>query len=485
VAQIAKTQKVKGLLALKNSTVWSDEVPHFRVITNDLELTNFLKCGKGLRDVDYPIFARPCPITPRHGFVDSTVVNSNKELKALWVAARKVDPQAEMILMKPVDCVASAILTENKISVGPSNDGATSGKNTVNLPLSGLAVVSEYISNLAGVKDTAYIEALFPSDHDGQFAVQLRDGPACKTNGNQIPKTTKVKKIVTTSSCHDLLAWESLMAKAKAGTVVYHKGGSPLSHYSVHAILNDIPVIFDKPPKIGSVLKASKNANKQSFPVETCKGIHDGFSTQLCVKDCGKVLTFAVMSAHHALAMMNDQEGSYLVGVGAALMVRLAYTACLGENRYFTHRGSRDGIYKKVLTKYADNRKRMVQAYKNFNLDDDDDYFDVGGAPWRLCAKTAIQLENSLIAYSKKPNRKTLEKTVAIMHNLINCTHNNGYLFDKFDGYGYRCANTFDQHADGDPNAVLDSAKNYYEWKQSFHVSKHVNPRKMKPVMAI
>ena len=62
-----RTQKARGVRALLSSH--HGYVPEVIFVTGAPE-----EAGPLLRAVNYPKFARPCPITPQHGFVESETV---------------------------------------------------------------------------------------------------------------------------------------------------------------------------------------------------------------------------------------------------------------------------------------------------------------------------------------------------------------------------------------------------------------------------
>ena len=121
---------------------------------------------------EFPVFARPCPVWPRHGFVDSLAVGSPEELAAVWANTRAADPDGELVIMPVIDAVCSAVMTAGGVSVGRGNDGATAGHESTYLPLAHVDM-SAYRNVDAPYP---YLEAV--QNHSGRVClVQLRAGP--------------------------------------------------------------------------------------------------------------------------------------------------------------------------------------------------------------------------------------------------------------------------------------------------------------------
>src|ERR1035437_7070023 len=133
----AKTQKAKGIFAIN----------HFKALEN----LSFM--GKAVehtwKPIKFPCFARPCPKRPRHGFVDSKVVNNPEEAAELIQKTLEIDPDGEVLFAPILDATYSAIWTPGLISIGPGNDGATAGKNSFALKVENTDWVPSYTKERA------------------------------------------------------------------------------------------------------------------------------------------------------------------------------------------------------------------------------------------------------------------------------------------------------------------------------------------------
>jgi hypothetical protein len=158
--------------------------------------------------------ARPCPVRPRHGFVESRDVLDEADILNVWNETKRADPEAEMLLMVSVDAGWSAILTPNALTYGESNDGATSGRgartfklgtgrfwkplNGAKGPIRRAMGLPEALLTAAWIdKDHApYMEYVWEKDfEETPILVQLRAGPKVKAIHDYVPRKMKVKHV--------------------------------------------------------------------------------------------------------------------------------------------------------------------------------------------------------------------------------------------------------------------------------------------------
>ena len=124
-----RTQKARGIFLLAGmDSGWLSQKAS--LITNESQVGT-------VPWSDSAMFARPCPVRPRHGFVESRLVHNRAQLLGVWKEATQEDPEAEVILMPFLKAKGNAVVTAKMIAIGPGHDGATAGKNCLEIPISG------------------------------------------------------------------------------------------------------------------------------------------------------------------------------------------------------------------------------------------------------------------------------------------------------------------------------------------------------------
>ena len=256
----AATQKVRGLKALVTISQYvGTSVSHLDtwsfISAKDVVAEPFLanQPGAQFRTLNYPLFLRPCPVTPRHGFVDSRLIHRAEEMVHIAEEAIAADPDAELLITPFIQSDHSAVLTPTTFSYGKGHDGATSGKSTTVYGPGITASVLDWIkleSTITG-DDVPYIEMV------GQnlSMVQSRGGPSLESVQDYVPADITVTEVLTATADTDLLVWEKAIANAQPGTVVYADGLSLASHFCVHAVVNKVPVLTTFRPRVTDLIK--------------------------------------------------------------------------------------------------------------------------------------------------------------------------------------------------------------------------------------
>jgi carbonic anhydrase/acetyltransferase-like protein (isoleucine patch superfamily) len=420
-----RTQKAKGIHALSVRGHMARDI-------------RFQKIETANPDRMVGQFVRPCPMRPRHGFVDSRMVNNLAEANTIIEETKKADPEAEFIVMPFVQSSYSGIFTPGLLSVGLGHDGATAGTSSISLPAIGnyprinRAEEPKMFTN-AGIKEAEYIELLWEKRDELNHpqAVQLRDGPKVSQDADYIPKKTKVKKVIMAEG--DLLEWESKMKEVPAGTVVYHPNGSLASHYAIHGVLNQIPVVISFEPKVGEVLEAkteTKPISLDALRAGFVYGQRIQFSKRIEpeYEDYSTAAKVMLAALHHISVWSGRYD--FLIGLGMGLAYRLTVVATLGEyrhNRRANEGGSkdRDRVYSEYWneSEKGDTSIRMADALRSFNCDHWPSNY--GGTAWFTFAKHATDMLNHLI------DGKITESLEAF-NRCVNAAHNNGWAFNKF-----------------------------------------------------
>ena len=156
-----KTQKARGVALIKSnfgSFQFRTRVKclPFKLIQEESDIDDPMFA------ITEPLFARPCPVKPQHGFVDSRIVKDKKAAKRVFREALEADPKAEMLLMPLVKADFSAIWAPGLLSIGPGNDGATSGHKSLGVRCTDIPPIAnhEALTIAAGIDQKAapYLE---------------------------------------------------------------------------------------------------------------------------------------------------------------------------------------------------------------------------------------------------------------------------------------------------------------------------------------
>lgn len=423
-----RTQKSKGLVELRNK-VKEWPVPPF-VVLSIPPLPGF--------PITFPIFARPCPVTPRHGFVESRLVDSLDQLMVVWKETIEADLHGEVVLMRPVVAKLSAVWAGGNLAMGPGNAGATEGKDSFTFPTTDKPPI---IEKWETIKDSPFFE--FVNNGKITYIVQLRDGPNPGRGQDQIPYDLVVTRIILATG--DFKYWEDLMlevGKEERGAVVYHEGGNLTSHYAIHAKLNKVPLMCSRKPKLGESLSSTytpRPANIEEFQ----KGIYYGLTTpskywksDSILPNMGKAGEFVLTALHNSAYFdLSIPEHARWMGAACALAVRVSWMSCLGEIRYCKSKPTlgisgkgRHKIYEEGWNDFEEMLERIVPALHLF-ADQKKWTGGFGGKKWRLCCEASILLWNECVKVLNGEDPKDL---VLSLNRTINQYHNGGWFWSKF-----------------------------------------------------
>ena len=375
-------------------------------------------------------FVRPCPMVPRHGFVDSRPVKSIEEAEALLEETLRAEDRAEFIIMPFIKAEYSGIWTNGKLVIGTGNDGATAGHSSRLIPALGLPTEHESVwketLQKGRITESPYVELLWAKKYEYDstllnYFVQLRNGPSLPDTIDFIPEETVVKSVVLAEG--DLLEWETKAKTFTPGTVVYHPGGSLASHYAVHAVLSKTPVLVSRKPDVGEILKP--NTEMKEPDVEAIRnGFYLGATTEMSFEDAA----FVMLSGCHSTSVWLGRQDA-LLGLAMGAAYRLTVTAALGEYRHEPGRKrkpGRDVVYSGVWTKIlaSSTRTRFMKALDSFK-NDKRWPGSFGGKKWYTFGSFAAAIFNSILDGDVQESLQNLNKCV-------NAVHNSGWGFDKF-----------------------------------------------------
>lgn len=449
---LADTQKAQGYVAIAEHL----NVPTpYRVISDPEDINTAVQAFSTLPDV----FVRPCPVRPRHGFVESRPVTGTLDARVdsilkIFEETRKADDKAELLLVPTIKASHNIVLTPARMAVGYGHDGATAGKKSIVIPLAGVPFheISTDILRRAKVdtaKEDPFMEAVlvdgakFSNDStnvlkQGVFLTQLRAGekiPA-SVGDDYIPEEMTVRATMEASG--DLVEWERQAKQIKEGTVVYLIGGSLISHYGIHCIMNKVPIMTSRKPKVGEVLKVTAKP-KEPTVESISKGLAYGAmlpitSRAVNAKDgrivAGSAITAMIVALHNAAAL-GGEDGFYL-GAAVSIMIRTGMAASHGEARHKHNPGglSRNQIYEKAFVDFFGSRKTLGRALWLF------DHWGggggYGGPKWASCTKSVIGLDMQVRKLLKSGLQDDVAKLITALNHSVNQAHNNGWWLNKF-----------------------------------------------------
>jgi hypothetical protein len=433
-----RTQKAKGLVALKQ---WKDhflfggkvETLPFKLISSEDDLNDPLFYIKD------ELFGRPCPVNPQHGFVDSRTVKDKPAAVKLFKLAQKADAKAEMLLMPYVNADFNAIWTPGRLSIGPGNDGATSGHKSVAIRTTDkLPFQSDEIVKASGVSPPAVPYLEFVGRHQATgaglaekqplYIVQLRGGPAVGSLGpDYCPQTIKVKQVLQAKG--DLIEWKQTCATFKPGTVVLHIGGNMSSHYAIHCVEHDIPIFTSGQivPKVGETVQAIPVKKPEKDIDSVIKGLAIAVNYPVDFESA----TLIVLGALHN-SVYFDADESRLFGVAVMLALKLGFAACFGEAR---HKENKHGLQRHQIYEqaWADIASHVAKFNHIRGLFWKHKWKPgIGGKAWGQCADATADLWNAVVKLCRNRSKESLSAVVEALNVVINCAHNNGWWFNKF-----------------------------------------------------
>lgn len=405
-------------------------------------------------------WVRPCPTTPRHGFVDSRVCRNLRELQDLMREAKKADKDAELLIQPKINAVWSAILTDSHVSVGPGNNGATAGKDSFMFKLvpenKDYALFHKPLLQRAriGEDQDAYAEIVRASQ-GYTHVVQLRAGPKLPPTYNFIPQDVTVTRVRTLKAGEDEFAWEG-EAKALAsepGVVVYHPGGTMSSHFGVHCVINNVPYITTFAPTVGQAIAQESESGQPNYDMLR-EGLKFGLAScqQQPLTEWGWRGLLGIMMLHN-YAAEHGEDASYMLGMSTGWLWKMMTAACLGEYRHvlkyaredetFTselvsqskHR-SRESIFQRALVKEGHSLVPWLQEATTDFLARPNWPASYGGLYWGRSGLMTLRFWDTMYAFIGNPNAENATALVAGLNTLIHAAHNGGLLLNKFVGTG-------------------------------------------------
>jgi len=454
-----KTQKAIGTNRLKQSlqyaTMWAPcAVPDFVTFdspSDEIAQTFFVDTQSS----GDKVFGRPCPKNPRHGFVESRVLNTWEEAVSLLEETLAADPDGEVMLISAIESKFSAVVSD-RITVGINNDGATAGYgNPLEIYTNGVARSPWFDDVGIPEGNAAFLEFVYGrknryGSQTRTYAVQCRAGEHLPRKPDAIFEDmviTQILEPLPKENPEAMPEWERRMQslpRDKTGIAVYVEEGSLSSHAAVQAIKHGVRAVFTtRKPKIGEAIVKNEeesvdlhNDIMRGMGYSTITSESDGY-----LFDIRAGLIIALMGAHNANYITKTPEGAFLFGVGVMTTIRAAATACFGEFRHWKRIArtdfanmagrSRDSIFDRVrpweITLLVTALRQAGKAFhsKGWNQ-------SYGGKAWYNCYLATVDLAAATSEYQDSPTTANLAKVVGKLHILFNTCHNGGPVLTKF-----------------------------------------------------
>lgn len=394
------------------------------------------------------VFARPCPLTPVHGYFDSRRISDFWELKKLCLEIWRNKPSEEcleIVLMREINAIYSGIITPKAITIGESNDGATGGKKAIVIRTQNDLVdrVIGYNLREAYTKqnESTFVEIVAeenPYDTNKSVGlptvVQVRSGNESNSASNDfIPYDVEVERVHEVTDSTDLVAWQKLVKTFEKGDVIF--AASLACHGAVHGVLNNIPVMTSHSPVIGEKLEAG------TIPPLDVKKVHAKLVHLFMKREVFERTSVEIgWKLLHLLGSNFQAGGEEIVAYALHYLLLGGMSACLGEYRYAKGKKvkgiakgfGRDAIYKNA---FDDKKRASIIIYRAYAAFLDENRWDsgaFGGANWANCSKAAIALMRQLGRFMLKPDLAGLKRASELANDLAHQQHNGGILFSKF-----------------------------------------------------
>lgn len=466
----ARTQKARGVIALWEVAPYNT-FPWVIVAQGREEVGGAFALARGFAG-GRPIFARPCPIRPRHGFVESRAISSLEEAQALWDELERADPEGELMLVPLLHAKYNAIFAPGVVVVGPGHDGATSGRNAISLPLPSSWVDESKMAGLIAPGEVPYIEGVLEHGKHGWVLTQYRSGPP-PTAGDYIPERVRVERVVRVDEDMDLLEWERLVKSLSKGAVVYHPGGSAASHFGAHCIACGVPYLTSKEPRVGEVLEPTNAGWGRRESDALAEAIREAFEREDTEDDLLPLSLALVHSIGAYVADNPSEEAIKLLGWAIVYLARACAGASLGELRYSPRRpllpvdvpagGDRDDIYADALKFGIEDVIRCLAIAK-------EDFSSAGwsrgygGRRWANASSLALSYVRGVVSFLNRPSRGALGGLMRKANRLLHAVHNNGWYLNKWPNITGQGSDWVRDMAAQNPGRLAVSHPKFIEW---------------------
>lgn len=477
------TQKAKGVKALiADPAEPTPAVQPYQVLLVQAPLTDAMLAGVHLVQgyqtfpLTFPLFARPCPLTPRPGFVDSRVVKTQAEVMQAWEETRRADPKGEMLLMPFIEAKWNICVSPGHLTIGPGNDGATAGKKgCATFPINPQQpAFYDELCKVSSITDALHLEAVVKAEGNFLCLVQARNGPLLPSSSSVdfIPSQVVVKRVIR--PLDDLLEWEAKVKELTTGDVVYSGTHTLGSHAALHCIGKGIPFITSARPKVGDVLIPPKGMPKADMDALR-RGIAWGLSTAINGKSLSEppwnshperlrqMSMMILYGLHHYPALV--EEHTFWIGAAGAVMLRIGLACGQGESHSEAPGCPCQGYHGELLnadslTWTAKSLAFLPKMHQGFYIngmssDGVPQLSGIGGHNWGRCVFSLFALNRALRACCRKSAReRDLLALLVALNKAVDQAHNGAWWLNRY-GVG---PGDFKEATDGSWRCAMEAA---------------------------
>lgn len=428
------------------------------------------------KESERKVFVRPCPVVPRHGFVESREVSDYNEVMKVWKETITEDPDGELIIMNKLSGKYSAVMTAAGVTWGMSHNGVTAGYGRsyiIPTPVGNFdSKLLQQMGRDPNGNEGVYCELV--ENYGGVWAVQMRLGP--KQPDSRVKRHTAmlrptIRRVLTPESS-DLIDWSLELAKVPAVETRYAlawlPGQTMSSHFAVQAIAAGFNVsVEDKcPAGLGQVLEADVNEMRPlteddyKFMAQCIRA-----DRRVLFMDGPRNVLLSVAILHSVSYWGSEPHLLALRARGIVIAARYAFAACLGEARhsrsekkktkidwkFFSRRVERD-LSRGTVFNWAlklswgrlptfagaaaedmvwPNQPNVMEHLgKGGKLSDYPSNYM--GMKWEFAALKVRDLIKSINMFCQKPSADRWNVALGLYNEIINAAHNGGYLMNKW-----------------------------------------------------
>jgi len=447
-------------------------------ISNATELFEETYLEKG------PQFIRPCPRTPKHGFVESRIFDSPQTLVDAARETFEADSLGEILIQEYIPAEYSAVINPNCMTIGRGTDGVTSGKeDTVTFSTFAPREAPWSCQSFRKLsrQNAVACEVLWMKERGKWAVVQMREiSPKIGTARTRyIPRDFQVERVIYAAHINPNCLMDRIFSKVspREAMTTFFTVNTMQSHNAMQLIEHGYAV-GERSPSVHVGDKVKKTSD-EILPFMT-KDLEDlalllrGYLTKSIstlalsrnMEGGRKLLSsWASQTAKNSLYLDLALEGDRItLSLGLVSMLYMSILACAGEARHFflkgtggmTYNGLLHPIFASCVTASSSppmatyKRKWVYESLTHYKLPkllavasrvlpmlDASWHRGYGGEAWSRILRTNLGMYEGIRQFIEAPTRKTLKSLLVNYNEASYLTHNGGAgALSKFGSSG-------------------------------------------------